>query len=86
MVSVNTATTHIAAAVQTPVIVLYAETNPQHTPWKVANKVFTFPVAGDLCSKNEVLRYASEKFFIQGSGVANVNEVSEAVLKMMTSR
>src|SRR5581483_6486472 len=39
LVSVNTATIHIAAARQTPVIVLYALTNPQHTPWKVKGAV-----------------------------------------------
>ena len=33
MISVNTGTVHIASAVGTPVVVLYAQTNPQHTPW-----------------------------------------------------
>ena len=35
LVSNNTGPVHIASAVNTPVVVLYALTNPQHTPWKV---------------------------------------------------
>lgn len=34
VISANTSTAHIAAACNTPVIVLYALTNPQHTPWE----------------------------------------------------
>lgn len=57
IVSVNTATIHIAAARQTPVIVLYALTNPQHTPWKVNGKLFPWNVPAGLQSKNEVITY-----------------------------
>src|SRR5215207_9120845 len=35
----NTGPAHIAAAVGTPVVDLYALTNPQHTPWMVPNRV-----------------------------------------------
>lgn len=59
VLSVNTGTVHIAAALKTPVVVLYALTNPQHTPWKVTSKVFTFPVDEDLQSKNEIIRYVN---------------------------
>ncbi len=44
VISVNTGTVHIAAATQTPVVVLYALTNPQHTPWKVSSSVLYFSV------------------------------------------
>ena len=40
----NSGPIHIAAAVQTPVIVLYALTNPQHTPWQVPHRVFYFDI------------------------------------------
>jgi ADP-heptose:LPS heptosyltransferase len=63
VVSVNTATVHIAAATQTPVIVLYALTNPQHTPWKVLSKVFPFPVNEKLKIRNEIINYVNEHFF-----------------------
>ena len=60
VVSVNTGTVHIAAATQTPVIVLYALTNPQHTPWRVNSKALFFSVKEDLRSKNEVVNYVSQ--------------------------
>jgi lipopolysaccharide heptosyltransferase II len=63
VLSVNTATIHIAAATQTKVIVLYAMTNPQHTPWQVPCKVFPFEVPPQAKSKNEVLNYVSKNFF-----------------------
>ena len=39
MVSNNSGPAHIAAALGTPLVDLYALTNPQHTPWQVASKV-----------------------------------------------
>jgi ADP-heptose:LPS heptosyltransferase len=63
VISVNTGTIHLAAAVQTPVIVLYALTNPQHHPWKVAGKILPFSVSHNLRSKNEVIKYVNERFF-----------------------
>lgn len=57
VISVNTGTVHLAAAMQTPVIVLYALTNPQHTPWKVPSAVLYFDVPEALRSRNEVIRY-----------------------------
>jgi ADP-heptose:LPS heptosyltransferase len=62
VISVNTATIHIAAAMQTKVIVLYALTNPQHLPWKGLGKIFPFAVHKDLESKNEVLRFVQQLY------------------------
>lgn len=39
LISNNTGPVHIAAAVQTPVVDLYALTNLQHTPWNVPQRV-----------------------------------------------
>ncbi|WP_432708840.1 glycosyltransferase family 9 protein, partial [Pedobacter sp.] len=44
VISVNTGAVHLAAAVQTPVVVLYAQTNPQHVPWLVSNRVLPYSV------------------------------------------
>ncbi len=63
ILSVNTAIVHIAAAVKTPVAVLYALTNPQHTPWQVRNRVLTFSVPEQMRSKNEVIRYVDKIHF-----------------------
>ena len=57
LLSVNTGPVHIAAATLTPVVVLYAQTNPQHTPWKTPSKVLYFNVPEALRSKNEVLKF-----------------------------
>ncbi|MGN6602667.1 MAG: glycosyltransferase family 9 protein [Ginsengibacter sp.] len=60
VISVNTGTIHIAAATQTPVIVLYALTNPQHTPWEVKSSVLFYSVKEELRSKNQVVSYVTE--------------------------
>jgi len=57
VVSVNTGTIHIAAATGTPVVVLYAMTNPQHTPWRAAGRVLPFAIPPAGQSRNEVIRY-----------------------------
>ena len=52
LVSNNTGPAHLAAAVQTPVVDLYALTNPQHTPWGVASRVLSYDVACRNCFKS----------------------------------
>lgn len=61
VISVNTATIHIAAATSTPVIVFYALTNPQHLPWKTRGRYFAYQVDSNVRSKNEVLRFVHEQ-------------------------
>lgn len=39
LIANNTGPVHIAAALGTPVVDLYAQTNPQHTPWNVTSRV-----------------------------------------------
>jgi ADP-heptose:LPS heptosyltransferase len=85
ILTVNTVTVHIAAAVNTPVVVLYAETNPQHIPWKVDSRVFTFPVSDDLKSKNEILRHIADNFYIQGSRHADPAIVAQCALEMLSN-
>ncbi len=48
----NTGPAHIAAALGTPVIDLYALTNPQHTPWRVASRVLNVDVPCRHCLKS----------------------------------
>jgi lipopolysaccharide heptosyltransferase II len=52
LISNNTAPVHIAAAVGTPVVDLYAMTNPQHTPWRVPNRVLMRVVPCGYCYKS----------------------------------
>jgi len=48
----NTGPAHIAAAVGTPVVDLYALTNPQHTPWLVESRVLFHDVPCRNCYKS----------------------------------
>jgi lipopolysaccharide heptosyltransferase II len=52
LVSNNTGPAHIAAAVGTPVVDLYALTNPQHTPWQVEARVLNHDVPCRNCYKS----------------------------------
>ncbi len=79
VISVNTSTVHIAAATNTPVVVLYALTNPQHTPWKVPNSVLYFDVPPHLQSKNEVIRFVYEQYNKQHLPPANTENIVTAV-------
>lgn len=48
----NTGPAHMAAALGTPVVVLYALTNPQHTPWRVRTRVLSHDVPCRNCLKS----------------------------------
>jgi lipopolysaccharide heptosyltransferase II len=48
----NSSPAHLAAAVGTPVVDLYALTNPQHTPWGVAHRVLSRDVECRWCLKS----------------------------------
>ena len=52
LVSNNTGPVHIAAAVGTPVVDLYALTNPQHAPWQVASRVLYHDVPCRFCYRS----------------------------------
>lgn len=78
IISVNTASVHLAAATGTPVIVLYALTNPQHSPWKVTGKVLPFDVPEAAQSKNEVIRHASKKYLNIPASMVTPDEIFEA--------
>jgi len=52
LISNNTGPAHIAAAVGTPVVNLYALTNPQHTPWQVPSRVLFHDVPCRYCYKS----------------------------------
>jgi lipopolysaccharide heptosyltransferase II len=45
----NTGPAHVAAAVGTPSVVLYALTNPQHTPWRAPSRVLAHDVPCRWC-------------------------------------
>jgi lipopolysaccharide heptosyltransferase II len=52
LIANNTGPVHIAAAVGTPVVDLYALTNPQHTPWMVPSRVLSHDVPCKYCYRS----------------------------------
>jgi lipopolysaccharide heptosyltransferase II len=85
LVSVNTGTMHIAAAVGTPVVVLYAQTNPQHTPWGVPHKVLEFAVPAHLRSKNEVIAYVNKTHYNTPAPMPTAEDIVDAVNELLNS-
>lgn len=84
VVSVNTGTIHIAAAVNTPVVVLYAQTNPQHTPWMVPHEVLEFKVEEDKRSKNEVIQYLYKEVYNKPTQMPDGSDIYNAIIKLLT--
>ncbi len=52
LISNNTGPVHIAAAVGTPVVDLYALTNPQHAPWGTRSRVLSHDVPCKNCYRS----------------------------------
>jgi lipopolysaccharide heptosyltransferase II len=52
VVSNNTGPAHMAAAIGTPLVSLYALTNPQHTPWQVDSRLLFHEVPCKFCYKS----------------------------------
>jgi len=63
MVSVNTGPMHLAVALDTPLIALYAQTNPQHKPFKAKCKILEYAVPNHLQSANEIIRFVNGKIY-----------------------
>jgi ADP-heptose:LPS heptosyltransferase len=81
LISVNTAAIHIGAAFQTPMILLYSMTNPQHSPWMSQGYLFPIPVKESLKSRNEVLSFL-DAISEQQYHVPAADEIVKAALKL----
>lgn len=81
LLSNNTGPVHIAAAVQTPVVVVYAKTNPQHTPWNVPSQVLYTNVPSELRSRNVLLQHFPEP----AEPMASPEAIVEAILRLASS-
>jgi lipopolysaccharide heptosyltransferase II len=83
VLSVNTGTVHIAAAVRTPIVVLYANTNPQHTPWKVPSKVLYFDVPEEGRSKNEVIQFLYQQLYDCNIKMPSAEEIVTVCVELL---
>ncbi|WP_019987247.1 glycosyltransferase family 9 protein [Rudanella lutea] len=79
LLSNNTGPVHIAAAVGTPVVVAYAKTNPQHTPWMVPNRVLYMDVPPFLRSRNVLLQQFPEPALPKATPAGLANAVCELI-------
>lgn len=86
LISNNTGPVHLAAAVRTPVVVLYALTNPQHTPWRVPHRVLPFDVTAGGHSRNVLVRYAREQAFRREVGLVKPVEILQACRELLYDR
>jgi len=78
VISVNTGTIHIAAAVSTPVIVLYGLADPQHIPWRSPCKVLRFEIPQNLQSKNELIRFVKHPQFDKNVKMPSADDILKA--------
>ena len=77
----NSGPAHLAAAAGTPTVVLYALTNPQHTPWRVATRVLNREVPCRDCLRS----VCPEGHHACLLGVA-ADDVAEAALELWHER
>jgi ADP-heptose:LPS heptosyltransferase len=82
-ISVNTGPVHLAAGLRKPVIVLYAQSNPQHKPWRTPSKVFEFSVDPKLKSENEVIRYVNEFHYKHHVSYPDVSQIIPSVHSLL---
>ncbi len=83
VVTVNTSTSHIASILNRKLIVLYASTNPQHTPWGKNSVVMPFSIPEEIKSKNEVIRYANRLSDSKHIPIPTAADVFHCVTQLM---
>lgn len=86
VISVNTATIHLATATRTPQVVLYALTNPQHTPWKSPCRVLPFHPPLALQSQNQVVVYAYDRYLKRIVSKATTEEILHGIRDLLAER
>ncbi|MEJ5963429.1 glycosyltransferase family 9 protein [Pedobacter immunditicola] len=79
VITVNTGTVHLAAALQCPVVVLHAQTNPQHSPWMVPHQVLEYSVPELLRSNNEVIRWVDQLLYSRYRPYPEADEIIAAL-------
>lgn len=82
LISVNTGIVHLGAAVETPIIVLYAQTNPQHKPWMTKFKALEYGVKESISSKNEVISWIKKNVYKEPKDYPTADEVCDAFLEL----
>jgi hypothetical protein len=64
-------------------VVLYARTNPQHTPWQVPHAILEYEVPEELRSKNEVIQHLYKTVYTGEVGLPSAKDIVAAVLNLL---
>jgi len=83
VISVNTGTIHLAAALKKRVVVLYAQTNPQHSPWMTEHQLLEYSVPHELQSRNQVIRFVNEKYYPGATPLPAPEDVVKTVKELL---
>jgi len=86
IITVNTSTTHLAAAFKVGQIVLYAQTNPQHTPWMSPAFILELPVTGLLKSRNEIIMLVDRLIYQEPRKMPLPNQVATLALEILNGK
>jgi len=87
VVSVNTSTIHLASALGRPLVVLYALTNPQHTPWRCPHRLFPYSVTErSLQSRNEVIRHVDRSLYRERVSLPDPDDMLNAIDELLDSQ
>jgi lipopolysaccharide heptosyltransferase II len=86
LVSVNTSAVHIAAAMGTPQVVLYALSNPQHLPWKAKGNLLLFDIPAELRSRNEILQHTHKNHHPQDLPMVRPEDIVEACSSLLVRK
>ncbi len=78
VVTNNSGPAHLAAALATPVVDLYALTNPQHTPWRVPHRILNVDVDCKYCFRSVCPR--GDQACLTGVGP---EEVADAAIELL---
>src|SRR5690606_39978599 len=65
------------------VVVMYALTNPQHTPWQVPHPVLYFDVPPGLESRNVLVRLGARHAFPEPAGLPAPGQVGAAIVELL---
>lgn len=85
MISVNTGPSHIAMAYNKNLVVLYAETNPQHTAWSENSRTLSYSVHKSLESKNFIIQAVNKCIYKNYRAIPAASEVVELLLETIDS-
>ncbi len=85
MITLNTGPAHIAAAVKTPVLVLYALSNPQHLPWKAIGKALFFDIPEEMRSRNQVISFVQNELHPQDVPMVRPQDVIDSARQILAT-